>query len=196
VAVRLLLGSAPGSPSLWRFPSARAGGNRIETPLHTRNTSRPTGLAAWIATFFGVGYCPVAPGTAGAAAGLLLFAMLSHLSPMLYLLTCVALVFLGIWAAEEFSRQSGTHDDGRIVIDEVAGQLLSLVPLVLSGRSGSVPLVVTGFVLFRIFDVWKPGPVRWLERNLSGGAGVVMDDVLAGVFAAATLGVIAWKWEA
>jgi phosphatidylglycerophosphatase A len=150
----------------------------------------------WIATFFGVGYCPVAPGTAGAAAGLVLFAILSRLSPMLYLLTCVALVFLGIWAAEEFSRQSGTHDDGRIVIDEVAGQLLTLVPLVLSGRRGSVPLVVTGFVLFRIFDVWKPGPVRWLERNLSGGAGVVMDDVLAGVFAAATLGVIAWKWEA
>jgi phosphatidylglycerophosphatase A len=150
----------------------------------------------WIATFFGVGYCPVASGTAGSAAGVALFVALSRLSPLLYLLTCIALVFLGIWAAEEFGRQSGTHDDSRIVIDEVAGQLLTLVPLVLSGRSGSVPLVVTGFVLFRLFDVWKPGPVRWLERNLSGGAGVVMDDVLAGVFAATVLGAIAWKWEA
>jgi phosphatidylglycerophosphatase A len=194
--MRLLWSRAPGLPSLWRFPSARAGGNRIETPLHTRNTSRPAGLAVWIATFFGVGYCPVAPGTAGAAAGLVLYAALSGLSPMLYLLTCVALVFLGIWAAEEFSRQSGIHDDGRIVIDEVAGQLLSLLPLVFLNRRGSIPLVVTGFVLFRVLDVWKPGPVRWLERNLSGGAGVVMDDVLAGVFAAAALGAIAWKWQA
>ena len=180
---------------MWRFPSAKAGGNRIETPLHTPNTPRPAGLAAWIATFFGVGYCPVAPGTAGAAAGVGLFALLSRLSPMLYLLTSVALVFLGIWAAEEFGRQSGTQDDGRIVIDEVAGQLLALVPLVFSGHRGSVALVVTGFVLFRVFDVWKPGPVRWLERNLSGGAGVVMDDVLAGLFAATALGVMAWKWK-
>ena len=124
-----------------------------------------------------------------------LFAVLSRLSPMLYLLTSIAVVFLGIWAAEEFSRQAGTHDDGRIVIDEVVGQLLALVPLVLLARSGSVALVVTGFVLFRVFDVWKPGPVRWLERNLSGGAGVVMDDVLAGLFAAAALGALAWKWE-
>jgi phosphatidylglycerophosphatase A len=115
---------------------------------------------------------------------------------MLYLLTCVAFVFLGIWAAEEFSRQSGTHDDGRIVIDEVVGQLLALAPLVLLGRRSSLPLVVTGFVLFRIFDVWKPGPVGWLDRNLSGGTGVVMDDVLAGVFAAGFLGFVAWKWEA
>ena len=193
---RLLSEGAPGSPSLWRFPSARAGGNRIEAPIHTPNASRPGGLAAWIATFFGVGYCPVASGTAGSAAGVLLFVALSRLSPMLYLLTCSALVFLGIWAAEEFGRQSGTHDDRRIVIDEVAGQLITLIPLVLSDRTGSLPLLVTGFVLFRVLDVWKPGPVRWLERNLSGGAGVVMDDVLAGVFAAATLGVIAWKWEA
>ena len=124
-----------------------------------------------------------------------LFAVLSRLSPMLYLLTSIAVVFLGIWAAEEFSRQAGTHDDGRIVIDEVVGQLLALVPLVLLARSGSVALVVTGFVLFRVFDVWKPGPVRWLERNLSGGAGVVMDDVLAGLIAAAALGALAWKWE-
>ncbi len=192
----LVFGCAPGSPSLWRFPSAAAGGNPIETPLHTRNTSRPSGLAVWIATCFGVGYCPVAPGTAGSAAGVVLFAGLSRLSPMLYLFTTAALTFLGIWAAEEFSRQSGTHDDGRIVIDEVAGQLLALAPLVFAGRRGSVPLVVTGFVLFRVFDVWKPGPVRWLERNLSGGAGVVMDDVLAGAFAAVVVGAIAWKWQA
>jgi len=145
-----------------------------------------------LATVFGVGRAPVAPGTFGSAAGVILFLLLSGLSPVLYAVTLVGVTCLAIWAAEAYERQTGAHDDGRIVIDEVTGQLVALTPLVLAGRSRSFFLVVTGFVLFRVFDVWKPGPIRWLDRNVAGGAGVVLDDVLAGGFAAALLaGVVA-----
>jgi phosphatidylglycerophosphatase A len=97
---------------------------------------------------------------------------------------------LGVWAAGETQRATGLHDDGRIVIDEVAGQIVALAPLVLAGslpRAAWAVLVVTGFVTFRVFDVWKPGPVAWAERSLPGGAGVVADDLLAGVLAALVL---------
>jgi len=119
---------------------------------------------------------------------------LTALPTWLYLVTTVGTIGLAIWSADVMTRAWATEDDGRIVIDEIAGQLVTLAPLVALGSHRSLAgiqhswfWVVTGFVLFRVYDVWKPGPVRWLEENLPGGAGVVMDDVLAGVFAAATL---------
>jgi phosphatidylglycerophosphatase A len=112
----------------------------------------------------------------------------------LFLLSVAALIALGVWAADAMQRTTGTKDDPRIVIDEVAGQLLALAPLVALGRPKNFFLVVTGFVLFRVFDVWKPGPVRRLEA-WPGGVGVVMDDVLAGVFAGLGLAALAFAAE-
>jgi len=129
----------------------------------------------------GAGLVPVAPGTAGSAVGVLLFLGLGRLSLPLFALTWLALLALSIWAADQAGRQFGVVDDGRIVIDEVVGQLTALAPLV--GGRATWPLLVTGFVAFRVFDVWKPGPVGRAERSLPGGVGVVMDDVLAGVLA-------------
>jgi phosphatidylglycerophosphatase A len=148
-------------------------------------------LALFVATGAGSGYAPVASGTAGSAVGALLFWPLAALSLPLYLLTTAALACLGVWAADLACRHWQTVDDGRVVIDEIVGQLLTLAPLLPLGRTGSLGLIVTGFVAFRVYDVWKPGPVRWLEENLEGGAGVVMDDVLAGVLGAATVAAIA-----
>jgi phosphatidylglycerophosphatase A len=145
-----------------------------------------------IATGAGSGYSPIASGTAGAAVGVLLFWPLSALSLPVYAATVVGSIGLAIWAAERMCRAWGTEDDGRIVSDEIAGQLMTLLPLVAVGLAGSIGWVVTGFVLFRVYDVWKPGPVRWLEENLPGGFGVVMDDVLAGVFGALTLAALLW----
>ena len=85
-----------------------------------------------------------------------------------------------------------TEDDGRIVVDEIAGQLITLAPLLFFGRTRSLAWVVTGFVVFRCLDVWKPGPVRWLDQNVHGGAGVVLDDVLAGVFGAVAMAILMW----
>jgi phosphatidylglycerophosphatase A len=99
----------------------------------------------------------------------------------------VALTCLGIWAADGAETAFGREDDGRIVIDEVVGQLLTLAPLLPAGAARSLPWLVTGFVAFRVFDIWKPGPVRWAERRFRGGVGVMMDDVVAGALAAVVL---------
>ena len=141
-------------------------------------------LALAVATGAGSGYAPVAPGTFGSAVGVLIYLPLSGLGAALFAVTAMGLLFLGIWAADEAERVFTRKDDGRIVIDEVVGQLVSLAPLVALAapdRVRSPLLLVTGFVAFRVFDIWKPGPVRWAERHFQGGAGVVMDDVVAGV---------------
>ncbi len=153
-------------------------------------------IALAVATGGGAGYCPVAPGTAGSAVGLLLFWPLASLSLPLYAVTVTGTVCVAIWASEQMCRLWNTRDDGRIVVDEIAGQLVTLAPLLFLGRAHSFGWVVTGFVLFRCLDVWKPGPVRWLDENLHGGAGVVLDDVLAGVFGAVGLGVLVLASEA
>jgi phosphatidylglycerophosphatase A len=138
-------------------------------------------FARWVALAGGAGLAPFAPGTAGSAVGVLIFLGLGRLSLPLFALTWTALFALSIWAADHAGRQFGVVDDGRIVIDEVVGQLVALAPL--AGGRATWPLLVTGFVAFRVFDVWKPGPVGRAERSLPGGFGVVMDDVLAGVMA-------------
>jgi phosphatidylglycerophosphatase A len=142
-----------------------------------------------VASGGGSGYAPVAPGTAGSAVGVLLFWPLAALGLPLFAATLAGAIALGIWAADVAERAYGRKDDGRIVIDEVAGQLLTLLPLVPAGRARSLGWLVTGFVAFRVLDVWKPGPVRWLQDNLRGGAGVVLDDVLAGAIGAAGLAI-------
>jgi phosphatidylglycerophosphatase A len=100
-----------------------------------------------------------------------------------------ALMAAGTWAAGEAERALGRCDDGRIVIDEVAGQLLALAPLFAlpEGSRTNLPAVVTAFVAFRVFDIAKPGPVRMAERRLSGGLGVMADDGVAGALAAGVI---------
>jgi phosphatidylglycerophosphatase A len=148
-----------------------------------------------LATGAGAGYAPVAPGTFGAALGVLVYLPLSGLGPALFLITVLGLLFLGIWAADEAERVFARKDDGRIVIDEVVGQLLTLAPLVALGprvEMRSPHWLVTGFVLFRVLDIWKPAPARWAERRFRGGAGVVLDDVIAGLLGAVGMGAAAW----
>jgi phosphatidylglycerophosphatase A len=107
----------------------------------------------------------------------------------LYALSWAALLALGVWAADRAERIYG-EDDGRIVIDEVVGQLLTLAPLLLWGGV-SLAALVTAFVTFRVLDIWKPGPVGWAERHFEGGMGVMADDVLAGALGALLMGALA-----
>jgi phosphatidylglycerophosphatase A len=145
--------------------------------------ARPT-LAVAVSTVFGVGFLPLAPGTWGAALAVPSFVIFSPMHPGLLALSWLALCCLGIWASDVAGPFFGRTDDGRIVIDEVAGQLLALAPLVAVPEAIALPWLVTGFVAFRLFDIWKPGPVGWAERRLRGGLGVMMDDVVAGALAA------------
>jgi phosphatidylglycerophosphatase A len=134
-------------------------------------------LSKAIATALGAGYSPIAPGTCGTAVTVPLAFALASLSLWQYVLVLVAIIAGGIWAADRADRAWGTHDTGRIVIDEVAGYLTTMA---LVDRGHWVPLVV-GFVVFRVLDIVKPPPIRWLDRNMPGGFGVVIDDVAAGV---------------
>lgn len=134
-------------------------------------------LILFAATGAGVGYSPVAPGTAGSVIGLGLYAALTPLSTGLYAVALGGVSAAAVWIAGRAERLLGNHDDGRIVIDEVAGMLTSLAFL-----PARLDVALAGFVLFRLFDVWKPPPARRAER-LPGGMGVVVDDLVAGVYA-------------
>lgn len=130
-----------------------------------------------LATGGGSGYAPVASGTVGSAVGLGLWLALIRLSPAGYALACAGVVLVGIWAAGRAERLLGKHDDGRITIDEIAGMLISLAWLPARPEVAGL-----GFVLFRIFDIWKPFPARRAEQ-LPGGLGVMADDLVAGAYA-------------
>jgi phosphatidylglycerophosphatase A len=145
-----------------------------------------------VATAGGAGYAPVAPGTFGSAAGVVVYLLLADLDASLFGVTLLGLAFLGIWASDEAERVFGQKDDGRIVIDEVVGQLLTLAPLVALAPPSilrSPRWLLAGFLLFRLLDIWKPAPVAWAERSFSGGAGVMMDDVFAGILGCLVLSI-------
>lgn len=139
-------------------------------------------FAIIIATAGGVGFFPVAPGTAGALFGAVLYLLIlsSNLS-MIYLPLIGVLTLIGIWAAGRVQLIYG-HDASRIVIDEVIGQMLTLGFVLRSGTSNIAVGTILGFLLFRFFDILKPFPIRRLE-HLPGGFGVVADDLGAGVYA-------------
>ncbi len=140
-------------------------------------------LARAIATAGGAGYSPIAPGTCGTLVTVPLAYALAPLGLPAYLAVVVAITLVGIGAAELADRAWGTHDSGRIVIDETAGYLVTMAA---APRDAWAPLLI-GFVAFRAFDIIKPPPVRWLDRNLPGGVGVVLDDIAAGVMGAVVM---------
>ena len=132
-------------------------------------------LAFVLASVFGAGYSPVASGTVGS----LVTAVAIWLLPLTPLRIAVALVvvtLVGIWAGGRVERVLGRKDPGLIVIDEVAGMLFSVI-----GLPRSLPVLVTAFLLFRLFDIWKPFPARE-SQALTGGIGVMVDDLIAGLY--------------
>ncbi|HTI57320.1 MAG TPA: phosphatidylglycerophosphatase A [Verrucomicrobiae bacterium] len=129
-----------------------------------------------MASVFGAGYSPVASGTVGS----LVTAVAIWLLPLTLLRTAIALVvvtLVGIWAGGRVERVLGRKDPGVIVIDEVAGMLLAVM-----GLPRSLPVLITAFLLFRLFDIWKPFPARE-SQALTGGMGVMVDDLIAGLYA-------------
>ena len=145
-------------------------------------------LTRLVATAFGSGYSPFAPGTAGSAVGVLLFWPMAALGWPWQLAASVVVFFVGVVAASRLASQLGIEDPGVVVVDEVVGQWLTLSALPFN------PVVaLAGFLLFRVMDVVKPWPARSLER-LHGGWGIMADDVMAGVYAhlALRVGLLIW----
>jgi phosphatidylglycerophosphatase A len=134
-------------------------------------------LATALATGFGSGYSPIAPGTAGSVVGLILFWPLRRLGFAATLVATVVVFVLGVVVADAVARRLGRKDPGLIVIDEVIGMWVSLIALPLTPTTA-----LAAFLLFRLMDIVKPYPARQLER-LSGGLGIMADDVMAGAYA-------------
>ncbi len=136
----------------------------------------------WPAFGFGLGLLPIAPGTWGSLLGVLLFWMLIPLKLPAYLGVVAALFLVGIWISGESARRIGVHDHPGIVWDEVVGMMLTLAVV-----EPQPVWILAGFALFRVADIWKPWPIRDLDHRLRGGLGIMLDDVLAAVYAAVAL---------
>ena len=151
-------------------------------------SATPTFRALWrdpahvLAFGFGTGLAPRAPGTVGSLVALPLYFLLAPLALPVYLVLLAGLLLLGVWVTAHTERDLGVHDHPGIVFDEIVGQLaaLTLVPV-------SIVWIVIGFGLFRLFDIWKPWPIRWLNSRVTGGWGIMLDDLAAGLAAAACL---------
>src|SRR5215813_646119 len=146
---------------------------------------RPGILVTLVATALGAGFVPYAPGTMGTLVAIPLAWGAAHLGQAGYLLIMVSVTAFGIWAADAYVEATGVEDNQRIVIDEVAGYLVTLAAVQRSWFN-----LIVGFGLFRLLDSWKPWPVRWLDEKIPGGLGVVVDDLGAGVYAGLVLFVL------
>ena len=191
-------------------PSVIEGNPGLAMPRAARSAKDYLALA--IATC-GVGYLPLAPGTWGSLVGVGLYVLLrlavfpkistegnqALYSPIFLTLeisVITVITVLGVWAASLTERVLRIKDPGKVVVDEVAGQLIALLPVPLAAETGWTYWLIPAFLLFRFFDIVKPYPARRLE-SLHGGLGIMADDLVAGVYAAAIVGImVTLRWFA
>ena len=132
----------------------------------------------FLALGFGSGLAPKAPGTFGTLAALPIFYFMMPLSVAIYSLITVFLAVIGIYICGKAAKDSGVHDHGAIVWDEIVGFLITMIGVAVSWQS-----LLVGFLLFRFFDILKPWPISYLDKHVHGGLGIMIDDVVAGLAA-------------
>lgn len=162
-----------------------------ELNLTPKGARGPLDYVALAVATYGVGFIPLAPGTWGSLVGIGIYLLLRSFflttGPIVFasiqLLTIVVITWSGIWAASQVERMTGRKDPGKVVVDEVAGQLIAVLPLTFLDSWYSWQwTVIVSFILFRVFDIVKPYPARQAER-LRGGFGIMCDDLIAGAYA-------------
>jgi phosphatidylglycerophosphatase A len=136
---------------------------------------------------FGAGCSPKAPGTMGTLLAVGIYLPLERLPLAAYLGVLLAVTVFGFWVCDRASKDLGVHDHPGIVWDEIAGFLLTM-----TAAPQGWAWIAAGFVLFRLFDIWKPWPIGWLDRRVGGGFGIMLDDLVAGLFAAICLQSAVW----
>ncbi len=152
----------------------------MTSPVGPGELRRPSVL---LATWFGSGLLPKAPGTWGSLAALpFAWGIQSSGGQGALLAAAAAIFFIGWWAADRYARDTGIKDPGSVVIDEVAGQWLALAFVPMSAWS-----YIAGFALFRAADIFKPWPASLADRRLAGGFGIMLDDIIAGAYAGLAL---------
>ena len=158
------------------------------------STARATGfdrrkLHHWIAFGFGSGLAPKAPGTFGTLAAIPVYLLMSALTWPYYLALVVLFTVIGIWVCDRTARELGAKDPSAIVWDEFVGFFITMlaVPSALLTEPHGWIWILAGFLAFRLFDIWKPWPIRVIDERVEGGLGIMLDDILAGVMAALIL---------
>ena len=141
----------------------------------------------WLAFGFGSGLSPKAPGTMGTLAAIPLYLLLAKLPLMGYAFVVLVSFIVGCWLCGEAAKRLGVHDFGGIVWDEFVGYWITMF----AAPAGWLWIAV-GFVLFRVFDIWKPWPIRVADQQVHGGLGIMLDDVLAGIYAGLALQALAY----
>ena len=141
----------------------------------------------FIAFGFGTGALPIAPGTFGTLIAIPFFLALSLLPLSLYLLAVILIILGSIWLCGRVSKEIGVEDHQGMCLDEIVGYLVTMI---------HVPphfiWITAGFILFRIFDIWKPWPIRYADEKIHGGFGMILDDVLAGIYSCIILQIFMW----
>jgi phosphatidylglycerophosphatase A len=145
----------------------------------TLNLANPVHL---LALGFGSGLAPFMPGTFGSIAALPIVYLVSFLPIVLYIIVAIVAAIVGIWLCGKTAEDMGVHDHSSIVWDEIAGMLVTFIGIAMSWQTA-----VVGFLLFRFFDIVKPWPISYLDRNLDGGLGIMLDDIVAGAAACGCL---------
>ena len=131
-----------------------------------------------VATGFGLGYLPKAPGTWGTLLAFPVYFLLLRFQLSIYFGVLAAVLLVAVFTAGAAEKILDVPDPGIVVIDEIAGMLVTLI-----GAPANGVVLLLGFILFRLFDIIKPFPIAWVDRHLNGGIGIVMDDVIAGIYA-------------
>ena len=152
----------------------------------TKHSPLPTSIwrnsVHFLAFGFGSGAMPFAPGTFGTLVAVPVYLFMRPLDLWLYLLITLLLGIVGVYLCHVTARDLGVHDHSGIVWDEIVGYLITMI-----AAPPGWHMIVLGFILFRLFDILKPWPIGWVDRRVQGGVGIMLDDVLAGIFAALVL---------
>ncbi len=141
----------------------------------------------FLAFGFGSGLAPKAPGTAGTIVAVLLYLCCQSLDLLSYSILTAAICITGVWICGKSSEKLGVHDHGGIVWDEFAGYFITMI----AAPPGWI-WIVLGFILFRLFDILKPWPIKWADENVDGGLGIMLDDIIAGLAAFGVLQILAY----
>ncbi|KGJ90281.1 phosphatidylglycerophosphatase A family protein [Thalassotalea sp. ND16A] len=139
----------------------------------------------FLALGFGSGLSPKAPGTMGTLAAIPLFLLCAQLPFYAFIALTLLISIVGIWICDKASKDAGVHDHGAIVWDEIAGFFITMIAIPVSWQS-----IIVGFILFRIFDILKPWPISIADKQVAGGFGIMLDDIIAGILACALMHLI------
>ena len=160
----------------------------FQTPMKSNHNKAKFNLAdpiQFLALGFGSGLAPKAPGTFGTLAAIPIFLLMASLSAPAFALIVFIMAVVGVPICQKTAEAAGVHDHGAIVWDEIVGFLITMFMVPVSWST-----IIVGFALFRLFDIFKPWPISFIDRNIHGGFGIMLDDVLAGLFALACMHLI------